>query len=80
MQATAYKADNKKVVLDLPEGKKATLEWYNDLIQRQVDGKGFEVFLRDVKGVQFSALSYGVHVTITTLQGAHYEKTIVFYE
>src|SRR5690625_4902502 len=61
MQTTAYKVDNKKVVLDLPDGKKATLQRYNNLIQRQVDGKGFEVFLRDVKGLQFSELPYGVH-------------------
>ncbi|MEN1970579.1 ComGF family competence protein [Lentibacillus sp. N15] len=56
-----------------------TIEQYKDLVRRQVGKKGHEIYLRDVQTVSFEKLSYGVQVTITSLQGETYEKTIVFY-
>lgn len=57
----------------------ATFEQYGKLIRRQVDGSGHEFYLRDVEDFTVKLLSYGMHVNILTLQGEHYEKTIVFY-
>ncbi|GAA0602513.1 competence type IV pilus minor pilin ComGF [Virgibacillus siamensis] len=56
-----------------------TFEKYDDLIRRQVDGKGHEVFLREVQNVNFKKVRNGVHVLITTKQGEQYEKTIRIY-
>ncbi|WP_174613797.1 competence type IV pilus minor pilin ComGF [Virgibacillus ihumii] len=56
-----------------------TFEKYNDLIRRQVDGQGHEIFLREVQEVNFKKVRNGVHVFLMTKQGEQYEKTIRFY-
>ncbi|AXI09456.1 hypothetical protein CUC15_11210 [Oceanobacillus zhaokaii] len=57
-----------------------TIEQYEKLIRRQVDGTGHEIFLFDVKELIFIDDPYGITIRISTLQGNTYEKRIVFYE
>jgi len=61
------------------EGR-VVIKQYEDLVHRQVNGRGHEIYLRDIKNVAFSPVSYGVHVTVTTLEGETYEKTVVYYQ
>lgn len=78
--ATNYSIQNNKLYLELTSGEIATIEKYDSLIRRQVDHKGHEVYVRDVKDLLFTNHPYGIQVMITTLQGEIYEKTIIFYE
>lgn len=80
IKATGYKVSTNAITLDLQDGKKASIELYKELIRRRVDYEGHEIYLRDVKEVVFTPLPYGIHVIVTSLQGADYEKTIIFYE
>lgn len=61
------------------DGSIVTFEKYEGLIRRQVDGQGHEVYLREVKDVNFKTARNGIHVSITTMQGEQYEKTIRLY-
>lgn len=68
------------IYLQLETGEIATIEQYNELIRRQVAGKGHEIYLRDVKQFQLEELHYGIKTVVTTNEGKTYEKTIAFYE
>lgn len=64
----------------LHEQDTATLELYGSNVRRQVDGKGHEIYLRDVEGISFTSLPYGVQVTVITTSGEKYEKKLAYYE
>ncbi|MFD1363065.1 competence type IV pilus minor pilin ComGF [Lentibacillus salinarum] len=68
------------LTLRQPDGTATTVEQHGDLVIRRVDDTGFEVFLRQVEDVQFRPAPHGIHVSITTLNGDQFEKTIIFYE
>ncbi|WP_461180551.1 competence type IV pilus minor pilin ComGF [Virgibacillus kimchii] len=69
-----------ELVLELKNGDTASIEQYEDLIRRQLNGTGHEVYLRDVAHMQLVELDYGFQINITTLEGDMHEKSIVFYE
>lgn len=71
--------NNNQLYFELNTGEIVIIEQYGSLIRKQVDGKGHEVYLRDVKNFSLKDLSYGIKVTVETIQGDAYEKTIVFY-
>src|SRR5690625_3126984 len=72
--------EHNKLYLELHSDEKATIEQYGRVIRRQVEGKGHEVYLREVEDVMFTLLPYGIEATITSLEGETYEKTIIFYQ
>lgn len=78
--AIEYEVKGDKISMQLQgeDEAMASIGQYNQLIRRQVNGKGHEIYLRDVKDFTVTSLAYGFHVSILTLQGEHYEKTIVF--
>ncbi|MFA1821546.1 competence type IV pilus minor pilin ComGF [Virgibacillus oceani] len=82
IQSTGYhiRSNPSRIDLELENGNIATIEPYGSLIRRQVDGRGHEVYLRDVKQIQLKRLDYGFQLNITTAEGENYEKTFVFYE
>ncbi len=80
MLATDYSISKNKIVLDDLEGKKVSFERYNNVILRRVDGLGHDIYLRDVQAIDFTDISYGVQVEITSLRGETYEKSIIYYE
>jgi len=80
LAAVDYKVEHNKLFLDLPSKKTAMIEKYGSVIRRQIDGKGHEIYLRDVKELTFKPKSYGVYTKVTSIQGEIYEKTIIFYE
>ncbi|WP_051681519.1 ComGF family competence protein [Virgibacillus alimentarius] len=82
IHAASCHVSNNTVELVLEEDEEfviASIEMYKDLIRRQVDGKGHEIYLRDIREFNLKSLPYGFKVTIVDLQGERYEKTISFY-
>src|SRR5699024_3004794 len=76
-----YDVRDDTITLHIPgeEEAIASIRQYKQLVRRQVDGKGHEIYLQDIKDFTITSLAYGFHVSILSLQGEHYEKTIVFY-
>lgn len=56
-----------------------TIEFYNQLVRRQVTGKGSEILIREIEQWNIQTLSYGFIITITTTEGDVYEKKFGFY-
>ncbi|WP_010530982.1 ComGF family competence protein [Lentibacillus jeotgali] len=67
------------ITLLQPDESRVVLKQYDDLIIRQLEDKGFEVYLRNVRDVEFTSTSYGLQATITTINGDQFEKNIIFY-
>lgn len=80
ISATNHSVSKNKVIIDDLEGRKVSFEKYNNIILRKVDGRGHDVYLRDVQDVIFTDVSYGVQVEIISLKGEAYEKTIMYYK
>ncbi|WP_424474875.1 competence type IV pilus minor pilin ComGF [Oceanobacillus kimchii] len=75
-------ATNDKLVLTVPSDlneQTVTYEQFGNLIRRQVDGKGFEIYLRNIAELYFQPLEFGFQIILTTSSGDQYEKTISFY-
>lgn len=76
-------ATHDKLVLSIPsELNEQTIiyEQYGNLIRRQVNGQGFEVYVRNIAELYFQPLEFGFKIIITTSSGEQYEKTISFYK
>ncbi|WP_077326961.1 competence type IV pilus minor pilin ComGF [Virgibacillus siamensis] len=69
-----------KLILHYYDDTIVTFEKYDDLIRRQVNGQGHEIYLREVQDVQFTASPNTIHVFITMKQGDQYEKSIHVYQ
>lgn len=80
IEATAFKVSKHSLELSLPNDDAASYSMYGRLIRRQVGGRGHEVYVRNVKNITFTELSYGVLAEVRSLEGDIYEKVIVFYE
>lgn len=80
MLATDYSVSTNKVVFDDLDGRKVSFERYNNIVLRKVDGLGHDIYLRDIRAINFTDISYGIHVKVTSLEGETYEKTIIYYE
>lgn len=84
LQLEAYTAknvytSNNQLFFTLSTGETAQFHNYQDVIRRQVQGRGHEIYLRDVKSLMTTELPYGVHVQVTTLKGDTYERTLVYF-
>lgn len=55
------------------------IKQHKDVIHRQINNTGHEIFLRDVDTVQFLKKPYGIYVSVKLLEGGNYEKVIPFY-
>ncbi|MBP1950356.1 competence protein ComGF [Virgibacillus litoralis] len=69
-----------KIILNQHDGSVVTIEKYQDLIRRQVDSEGHEIYLRHVQNIFFKSSEYGFHASIISTKGEQYEKTIIFYQ
>lgn len=52
---------------------------YDNLIRRQVENRGHEIYLRDIEGLEFYSQPYGIKIVITVEEGARFERTFTFY-
>jgi len=80
MATDVYADENDIVYFQLSTGEVARIEQYKNMIRRRVDGKGHEIYLRDIETFQVESLPYGIRVTIINEEGETYEKSIAFYE
>lgn len=80
LRASNVQALNDSIVFDMREGKAATLSLDKNLIKRQVQGKGYEVYVRNVKSFSAIQNDYHIKVKITSNKGDVYEKTIPLYK
>lgn len=64
----------------LPNGDIANIEQYKNVLRRQVNNQGHEIYHRGVEAISFHTLPYGVRVILKTTTGEHYEKELIFYE
>src|SRR5690625_2822578 len=74
-----YSEEN-KLYFNLTSGEIAKIEQLGNVILRQIDDKGHEIYLRKVDSFTLQPLSYGTKVMIKTEEGVTYEKTIAHYE
>lgn len=79
IEATEYQISETALILMIDDRTTVTIEKYQDLIRRQVNKQGHEIYLRNVKDLSFTSHDFGIRATVTSLQGEKYEKTIVFY-
>lgn len=79
LRSNDFIIENQSLSLDATDGTTVSYQKYETIIRRQVDGTGHEVFLRNIRDLSFKKISYGVKVTITTMNGAVYEKNLNFY-
>lgn len=70
-------ANSSSIIYELENGNEVTFSKYNDLIRRQVDRKGHEIYLREVKALQFTEHPHGIVIKVTTNRGEVYEKTFM---
>jgi competence protein ComGF len=74
-----YSDDNKMYFL-LSTGEIAHIEQYRNVIRRQINGRGHEIYIRNIDSFTLQPISFGTWVTITTEEGEVYEKKIAHYE
>lgn len=60
-------------------GEKISISSYQDMIRKQTNQTGHEILVRNIHTFIVEELSYGIHVTITTITGEIYAKTFTFY-
>lgn len=75
-----YTDDDNKMYFLLPTDEVAHIEQYQNVIRRQVNGRGHEIYLRDIDSFTLQPISFGTQVTIVTKEGREYEKKIAHYE
>lgn len=71
-----YEISQHTMSYELENGDNASITQYQNLVRRQVQGKGHEVYLRNVQQLSFKPVTYGLRISIRTLQGELYEKTL----
>lgn len=76
----SYDVKSNKLYLYNTLDETITIEKYDTLIRRQVNGTGHEVYLRNVTNLSFEKMPYGLHVLVTLNGGETFEKSIVFYK
>lgn len=80
LHSETYDVRRNKIYLQQASDKVSTIELFGSVLRQQVDGTGHIVLMHNVQQVTFQKLSYGVHVTITSLGGETFEKSIIFYK
>lgn len=81
IRSTDFTISNQTLSLESINGTTVTYEKYKEIIRRQVNGAGHEVFIQNnVENLSFEKISYGVKAIITTTDGAVYEKKFNVYQ
>ncbi|KKI91456.1 hypothetical protein WQ54_14875 [Bacillus sp. SA1-12] len=60
------------------EGKLVSVQYYPNMIRRQVNGTGHELFLLKVKTIEFNQVSSGIRLTLISKAGKNYHHTFRF--
>lgn len=78
-RAKQVEAKDNTLVFELRTGEKATLALYENIIRRQVEFEGYEVYVRDVKSFRTEQTDDHINVKITSMKGDVYAKKIPIY-
>lgn len=80
IESEHYHTSHDTISYQLENGDTGTFSKYQNLVRRQVNKKGHEVYLRDVQHIQIQPVKYGIHLSITSMRGNVYEKTIILHK
>lgn len=67
---------NNKLYIQNQQGRTAVFEQYNDMIRRQVDEKGHEIYLHHIEDLKITQDSSSIVITVKGKEGSLYEKRI----
>lgn len=76
IESEKYEMGQHTISYELENGDNASITQYQNLVRRQVQGKGHEIYLKNVQQLSFKPVTYGLRVSVRTLQGELYEKTL----
>lgn len=79
LRTKSIHASDDRLYFITDENETASIDHYDQVIRRRVEGKGHEIYVRDINSFQVQTLPYGFRLTVTTLQGATYEKILAAY-
>lgn len=74
-EANNLVVDKTEVTLLNKQGQLISINHYQNLIRRQVVGKGHEIFLLKVKSVTFQQVPSGVQISVVSEAGKNYSYT-----
>lgn len=74
-EANNISAHKSEVTFTNKQGQLVSINHYQNVIRRQVIGKGHEVYLLKVKKVDFSQGPFGVRLSVTSEAGESYSFT-----
>lgn len=80
IESKNYHVNKDTISYQLENDDVSTFSKYQNLIRRQVNKKGHEIYLRDIQHLKIESVKYGVHLSITSIRGKTYEKTIILHE
>lgn len=80
-QSSQFQVTSEGLMYTNPQNQRVTVSRYNDLIRRQIGGKGHEVLLQQVKSFNAVVEESGVTLSIVSAAGKQYElKTYLYQE
>ncbi|MDQ0231963.1 competence protein ComGF [Metabacillus malikii] len=62
------------------EGERVSVHQYGQLVRRQVNGKGHEIYLLNVKKLSFMKVKNGVDVSVVSENNDKYHHTLFYYK
>ena len=79
-EASDINVNRTEVTLTNKEGQDVSINHYQNLIRRQVFGRGHEIFLLNVKNVEFQQVNSGVSLTVKSDSGKIYQYTFHLFK
>lgn len=80
LRADSVHVHNNTIVFAVRTGDQAVLSRHKDVIRRQVEGVGHEIYARDVKSFTAEQEEHCITVKIISTKGDIYGKTIPIYK
>ncbi|WP_010096977.1 competence type IV pilus minor pilin ComGF [Ornithinibacillus scapharcae] len=77
-KSTTVYSEKHQILMISPGGERVSFEQYGNLIRRQVNKLGHEIYLRDIKNWSIIPVTNGLRIQITSIKGEQYEKTIQY--
>jgi competence protein ComGF len=74
-EATNITTNKSEITFINKQGQFVRISQYQNLIRRQVDGTGHEIFLLKVKSVEFQQDLSGVQLVVKSIAGKDYRHT-----
>src|SRR5699024_8983237 len=80
IDATDIRVSNSTLTLHLSTNKVASYSLYEQVFRRQIQNKGHEIYIRNIKDVHFTLNDHSILVELKTTNGEHYTKEFLRYE